>query len=87
MTEIEKPQTSFERGLDTANRHVGNVRKVLDEIHIHLRRGDMEGAYAAAFEAADYSEKLTNVCRELPAFTGHPKARGIGSGFLFSSSF
>jgi len=35
----------------------------------------MEGAYTAAFEAADYSEKLTNVCRELPAFTGHPKAR------------
>jgi hypothetical protein len=35
----------------------------------------MDGAYAAAFGAAEQSEKLTILCRELPAYSGHPRAR------------
>ena len=71
----KKTQTPFERGLEAANRRIANVRSALDDIQSNLLCKNMEGAFSAAFEAADYSEKLTNICRELPAFTGHPKAR------------
>jgi len=51
------------------------VWAVLEETQTHLQRHDLEGAYAAAFEAANQSEKLTILCRELPAYTGNPHAR------------
>jgi len=73
--EMKKQPTSFERCLDSANRRIGKVWAALEETQTHLRRNDMEGAYAAAFEAADHAEKLTVLCRELPVYTGHPRAR------------
>jgi hypothetical protein len=71
----KKQPSGFERCLDSANRRIGKVWAALEETQIHLARGDMEGAYAAAFEAADHAEKLTSLCRELPAYTGNPRAR------------
>lgn len=73
--ETTKQQSGFERCLDSANRRIGKVWAALEETQTHLQRNDMEGAYAAAFEAAEHSEKLTNLCRELPAYSGHPQAR------------
>jgi hypothetical protein len=74
----EKKQPSgFERCLDSANRRIGRVWAALEEIDTHLRRRDMEGAYDAAFEAAEHAEKLTNLCREMPAYSGHPRARAM----------
>lgn len=67
--------TGFERCLDSASRRVGKAWAALEEVQSHLRRRDMDGAYAAAFEAAEHSEKLANLCRELPAYTGRPRAR------------
>ncbi len=74
----EKKQPSgFERCLNSANRRIGKIWAALEEIDIHLKRRDMEGAYGAAFEAAEHSEKLTNLCREMPAYSGHPRARDM----------
>ena len=70
-----KPKSGFERCLDSADRRIGKVRAALEETQTHLLRGDMEGAYAAAFEFADQSERLTNLARVLPAYTGHPQAK------------
>jgi hypothetical protein len=67
--------SGFQRCLDSANRRIGKLRATLEETETYLRLGNLEGAYMAAFEAADYSEKLTNLCREMPAYSGHPKAR------------
>ena len=72
-----KRKTGFERCLDSANRRIGKVWAALEETQMHLQRSDLESAYAAAFEAADQSERLTNLTRVLPAYTGHPRARGM----------
>lgn len=72
--ETKKQPTGFERCLDSANRRIGKVWAALEETQAHFQCRNIEGAYAAAFEAAEHSEKLTNICRELPAYTGHPRA-------------
>ena len=73
--ETKKQPTGFERCLDSAKRRIGKVWAALEETQTHLQRGDIEGAYSAAFDAAEHSEKLSNLCRELPAYSGHPRAR------------
>ena len=73
--ETRKQPSGFERCLGSAGRRIGKVWAALEETQTHFMRGDMEGAYAAAFEFADQSERLTNLARELPAYTGHPQAR------------
>ncbi|MCL2343325.1 MAG: DUF6100 family protein [Firmicutes bacterium] len=72
---MEQKKSGFERCLDSANRRTGKVWAALEETQLHLKRGDMISAYEAAFEAAGHAEKLTCLCRELPAYTGYPKAR------------
>ena len=79
----KKQPTGFERCLDSAIRRIGKVFAALEEVQTHLLREDIDSAYAAAFEAAEHSEKLTNLCRELPAYTGRPNARTeIGHAML-----
>ena len=68
-------KTGIERCLDSAVSRIGKVWAALEEAQSHLRRSDLEGAYAAAFEAADQSERLTNLVRMLPAYTGRPQAK------------
>jgi hypothetical protein len=67
--------SGFQRCLDSANRRIGKLWAVLEETQTYLRLGNMEGAYMAAFEAANHVEKLALLIRELPAYSGHPKAR------------
>jgi hypothetical protein len=74
MNMMKTEESGFERCLDAALRRLGRVGAALGETQARLRRCDTEGAYAAAFEAAEHSEKLTLLCRELPAYTGHPRA-------------
>ena len=71
----KKRKTGIERCLDSANRRIGKVWAALEETQVHLQRNDLEGAYAAAFDAADQSERLTNLTRALPAYTGRPRAK------------
>ena len=78
-------QTPFERSLAAANRQLGKVRAALDEIQAHAARADMESAYSASFEAEDHSERLTNICRELPAYTGHPRAKEMIEGAVLAA--
>ena len=73
--ENQKQPTGFDRCLDVADRRIGKVWAALEETQKHRMRGDVEGAYAAAFEFADQAERLTNVARILPAYTGHPRAK------------
>ena len=73
--ENEKQKTSFERCLDSANRRLIVIRAALQEAQEKLRLGDMAGAYAVSFIATDQSERLTNLTRVLPAYTGHPRAK------------
>ena len=75
MGTIKEQPSGFERCLDSANRRIGKVWAALEETQAHFQHHDLEGAYMVAFEAAEHSEKLTNLCRELPAYTGHPHAR------------
>jgi len=73
--ENKKQPSGFERCLNSADRRLNKVGAALKETRIHLQRHDMESAYAAAFEFADQSERLTNLARVLPAYTGHPCAK------------
>ena len=75
--EQKKQPTGFERCLDSANRRIGKVWAALEETQTFQRVGNMAGAYAAAFEAAIHSEKLTLLTRALPAYTGHPGAKAM----------
>ena len=83
--DINKPQTPFERGLAAANRQLTKVQAALGEIQTHVSLSDLESAYSSAFKAADYSERLTVICRELPAYTGHPKAREMIEAAVLSA--
>jgi len=71
----EKQRTGFERQLDKSLRRIGKVWAALEETQRYLRDNNLEGAYSAAFGAAEHSEALTNLCRELPAYTGNPRAK------------
>ena len=75
--EPRKQPSGFERCLNSADRRIGKVWAALEETQTYFMRGDMEGAYAAAFEFADQSERLTNLARVLPAYTGHPRAKDM----------
>ena len=70
-----KQKTGFERCLNSAFRRTGKIRAALEETQTHLQRGDITYAYSAAFGAAEHAEKLANLCREMPAYSGHPLAR------------
>ena len=69
--------SGFEKCLDSALHRIGKVWAALEETQTHLKSLNMDSAYTAAFEAAEHSEKLTLLCRELPAYTGHPQARNM----------
>jgi len=73
--ETKNQKSSFERCLDSANRRLVVIQAALSEAQTHLQRSNMMGAYAASFVAADQSERLTNLTRVLPAYTGHPRAK------------
>lgn len=73
--ETRKQPSGFEKCLDSADRRIGKVWAALEETQAHYKRGYIEGAYAAAFEFADQAERLTNIARVLPAYTGHPRAK------------
>jgi len=73
----KKKGSSIQRCLDSVVRRANNVMTALDEVKIHISRNDMESAYSAAFRAADISERLTNITRQLPAYTGHPQAHDM----------
>ena len=51
------------------------ARENLEIITQHLDADGIEGAYLAAFDFADAAEKLTLAARQLPAYTGNPKAQ------------
>jgi len=70
-------QTPFERCLNQVSRTLIKVNVALEDVQTHILRGDIKGAFEAAFDLEDQSEKLTLLTRELPAYTGHPKAKEI----------
>ena len=75
--EDKKKESPIQQCVDGAIRRTKKVMAALEEIQIHLNRGDLETAYTVGFRAADFSERLTNVTRQLPAYTGHPKAQDM----------
>jgi hypothetical protein len=75
----------FELRIGQAGRRIGKVEAALDEVGAHAFRGDMEGAYEAAFELADQAERLALIARDLPACTGHPRAREMMEGAMLES--
>jgi hypothetical protein len=75
MNMMKTEESGFERCLADALRRLDKTGAALKETQTRLRRHDRDGAYATAFEAAEHSEKLTLLCREMPAYTGHPQAR------------
>lgn len=81
----KKTQPAFERCLDSAIRRDKKVSASLEEVRAHCQRGDIDSAYAAAFLAADHAEKLTGLMRELPAYTGHPRAHEMMEDALAQS--
>jgi hypothetical protein len=70
----EQP-SAFERCFNQADHRIGKINAALEEVQAHILRGDIDGAYEAAFEFADQSEKLTLLARALPAYSGHPQAK------------
>jgi hypothetical protein len=90
--ETNEQTSGFARSLVGACRRAGLVLSALEETETHLRRGDTEGAYVSAFDAAAHAEKLALICRELPAYTGHPRARemiesAVSESFLIELGF
>lgn len=83
--EVQKQPSGFERCLDSAFRRIGKVWAALEETQTHLKSNDLDTAYASAFEAAEHSEKLTLLCREMPAYTGHPQARTMIESAMLKS--
>ena len=84
MLTPEQP-SGFERCLDSALHRIGKVRSALEETQTHLHQHNLETAYASAFDAAEHSEKLTLLCREMPAYTGHPQARNMIENAMLKS--
>jgi len=72
--EGKKQKTHFELCLDSANRRISKIQGISVEIQNHLRLNNINSAFSTAFKMAEQSEKLTLLCRELPAYTGHPRA-------------
>ena len=68
-------KSSFERSLEQADRRIRKVRNAFEDVRAHISRGNIDGAYSAAFEFADQAERLTLLARVLPAYTGHPRAK------------
>jgi len=68
-------QSPFDRCLNQAAQLLNKVNAALEDVQAYNLRGDINGAYEAAFDLENLSEKLTLLTRELPAYTGHPKAK------------
>lgn len=85
MMEIKKQQSGFERCLDNAIRRIGRVWAALEETQTHMQSGEMDAAFSDAFDAAEHAENLALLCRELPAHTGHPRARKMMEDAMLSS--
>jgi len=83
MTTTQQP-SGFERCLDSTLRCVSKVWAALEETQTHMKTNNMEIAYTSAFTAAEHSEKLTLLCRELPAYTGHPQAKPMFENTLLN---
>jgi hypothetical protein len=75
MMETKKQPTGFEKCLKSADRRIAKIKAVLEETQIFYQNKNIESAYLAAFELADQSERLTNLTRVIPAYTGHPRAK------------
>jgi len=75
--EDKKMESAFERCLDETKLKAAKVISALEKVDICLSRRDIESAYTAAFGVANCSERLTNIARQLPAYTGHPKAHDM----------
>ena len=63
---MNEAETSFEHVLARCVRHEKRLQRELEHVHVLTQDRDMPGAYAAALTAANTSEKLTLLCRELP---------------------
>ena len=72
---MNEAETSFEHVLARCIRHEKRLQRELEHVHVLAQDRNMPGAYSAALTAANSSEKLTLLCRELPAYTGSPAAK------------
>jgi hypothetical protein len=75
--ETQKTLSGFEKCLGKAARCLGKVDLALEDVRIELQIGNTDGAYAAAFDAAYQAERLALLTRELPVYSGHPRARKL----------
>ena len=62
-------QAPFERCLSQVERILKRVGAALEDVQAYTLQGNISGAYEAAFELENQSEKLTLLTRELPAYT------------------
>jgi len=83
--EDKKKDSPFQRCLDETKHKADKVISALEKVDICLSRNNIESAYIAAFRVADCSERLTNVARQLPAYTGHPKAHDMIENAMLES--
>ena len=68
-------QAPFGHCLSQVDRILKKVNTAFEDVQAHILQGNINGAYEAAFELENHSEKLTLLTRELPAYTGHPRAK------------
>jgi hypothetical protein len=74
MMSAKKQPSGYERCVTSAIKRLGKIQTLLEEMQIHLCRNDTDGFNGAGFEVADHAERLTNLCRFMPAYSGHPRA-------------
>lgn len=82
---METKPSTFERGLDKAERKLGRVKLALENTKRMAEVGQTESAYASAFSLAYEAEQLTLLTRVLPAYTGNPQAAAQSEQMLMDT--
>ena len=72
---FEISKAPFEKCLATAKNRMKKAQAELEMVELLLRGNNISDAASRAFDFADAAERLALVGRELPAFTGNPRAR------------
>lgn len=70
-----KVKNPFERALDIVEDRINNLVKQLEVIKIFYSMGKMRQVYDSALNLEEAAEKAVLMTRELPAYTGNPRAR------------
>lgn len=70
-----KNNSQFVETLNAVDRRMQEARKQSDLIRIACNAGDRMTAHELALQLEDRAERMLLLCRALPLYTGHPKAR------------